>query len=379
MNSNYYGNFRNNNRNGYYPKKYNAKENKKYIPQANIREVEINSISQTEPSKPKFSLDLKITSQLEAATNDETQSITNLKHELIGTSNNTEDLNEQLRSILTKLEEIDIDKKISEITKNVNETYSKMKKETIDSIMTIKTELEETIEKTANQNSNDLNEIKALFSWQCLSDLRNHLVTLKGEYYAKPIIITSVYEFEKFYESIMSSDLKEKFVYKKSFSEIIHIIYEAFNGKTISNSESATLDDEFWTLVNLFNNSNKKNKTKLKLNLSGSLYRIIKHFRGIPDDIIIEFGDLIPVLNSENKIAKAKRKINTVVNLLYEILSRQIQMSSLSNKIFAYGHIYYGGKSKEIQVKDCLENDIYFDFVELNKESSIYNKLIILV
>ena len=54
-------------------------------------------------------------------------------------------------------------------------------------------------------------------------------------------------------------------------------------------------------------------------------------------------------------------------------------MSSLSNKIFAYGHIYYGGKSKEIQVKDCLENDIYFDFVELNKESSIYNKLIILV
>ena len=75
MNSNYYGNFRNNNRNGYYPKKYNAKENKKYIPQANIREVEINSISQTEPSKPKFSLDLKITSQLEAATNDE-----NAKH-----------------------------------------------------------------------------------------------------------------------------------------------------------------------------------------------------------------------------------------------------------------------------------------------------------
>lgn len=233
-----------------------------------------------------------------------------------------------------------------------------MKKETIDSIMTIKTELEETIEKTANQNSNDLNEIKAIFSWQCLSDLRNHLVTLKGEYYAKPIIITSVYDFEKFYESIMSSDLREKFVYKKSFSEIIHIIYEAFNGKTISNSESATLDDEFWTLVNLFNNSNKKNKMKLKLNL-------IKHFRGIPDDIIIEFGDLIPVLNSENKIAKAKRKINTVINLLYEILSRQIQMSSLSNKIFAYGHIYYGGKSKEISIKDFLENDIYFDFVEL--------------
>ena len=63
-----------------------------------------------------------------------------------------------------------------------------MKKETIDSIMSIKTELEETIEKTANQNSNDLNEIKALFSWQCLSDLRNNLVTLKGEHFAKPII-----------------------------------------------------------------------------------------------------------------------------------------------------------------------------------------------
>ena len=315
MNSNYYGNFRNNR---YYPKKSYAKENKKYLQQSNIREVEINSISQTEPSKPKFSPETNITY-----------------------------------------------KKISEISNNVNETYTKLKNETIDSIMTIKTELEGAIERTANQNINDLNEIKGLFSWQCLSDLRNNLVTLKGEHFAKPIIITSVYEFEKYYEYILSSDLREKFTHKKSFSEIIHIIYENFNGKNITNAENSTLDEEFWTLVNLFNNNNKKHKTKLKLNLSGSLYRIIKHFRGIPDDIIIEFGDLIPVLNSENKIAKAKRKINTVVNLLYEILSRQIQMSSLSNKIFAYGHIYYGGKSQEIQVKDFLENDIYFDFVEL--------------
>ena len=144
MNSNYYGNFRNNNRNGYYPKKSYAKDNKKYVQQGNIREVEINSISQTEPSKPKFSPETKITY------------------------------------------------KMSEITNNVNETYSKLKKETIDSIMTIKTELEETIERTASQNVTDLNEIKALFSWQCLSDLRNHLVTLKGEHFAKPIIITSV-------------------------------------------------------------------------------------------------------------------------------------------------------------------------------------------
>ncbi len=141
MNSNYYGNFRNNR---YYPKKSYAKENKKYLQQSNIREVEINSISQTEPSKPKFSPETN------------------------------------------------------------NETYTKLKNETIDSIMTIKTELEGAIERTANQNINDLNEIKGLFSWQCLSDLRNNLVTLKGEHFAKPIIITSVYEFEKYYEYILS-------------------------------------------------------------------------------------------------------------------------------------------------------------------------------
>ena len=75
MNSNYYGNFRNNR---YYPKKSYAKENKKYLQQSNIREVEINSISQTEPSKPKFSPETNITY-----------------------------------------------KKISEISNNVNETYTK--------------------------------------------------------------------------------------------------------------------------------------------------------------------------------------------------------------------------------------------------------------
>ena len=155
----------------------------------------------------------------------------------------------------------------------------------------------------------------------------------------------------------------QKYLIDKKYTEVASLILDG-EIKAYGNNYFIILfsnDND----VNLFNNNNKKHKTKLKLNLSGSLYRIIKHFRGIPDDIIIEFGDLIPVLNSENKIAKAKRKINTVINLLYEILSRQLQMSSLSNKIFAYGHIYYGGKSKEISVKDFLENDIYFDFVEL--------------
>lgn len=367
MNSNYYGgNFRNNNRNGYYPKKYNMKENKKHTQQSNIREVEINSITQTEPSKPKFSPENKIISPIESTTNDETQSITNLKHEFIANSN-TEDLNDQIRTILSKLEELDIDKKINDIATNVNETYNKIKKETIDSILSIKTDLEKKIENAPNQNSKDISEIKALFSWQCLSDLRNHLVTLKGEYYSKPVIITSVYEFEKYYESILSNDLREKLVSNKNFSEIIHLIYEASNMKNVNKdtNNNSTLDDEFWTLVNLFDNNNEKHKTKLSLNLSGSLYRIIKHFRGIPDDIIIEFGDLIPVLNSEKKIKKAKKKINTVISLLFEILIRQLRISGLSIKIFAFGHIYYGGKNKEIAVKDVLENDIYFDFIEL--------------
>ena len=35
------------------------------------------------------------------------------------------------------------------------------------------------------------------------------------------------------------------------------------------------------------------NPYKLILNLSGNVYRIIKHFRGLSDDIIIDFGEII--------------------------------------------------------------------------------------
>ena len=58
--------------------------------------------------------------------------------------------------------------------------------------------------------------------------------------------------------------------------------------------------------------------------------------------------------------------MNIIINLIYEILNRQIELSELSNKIFAYGHFYYGKKSKNIELKEFEENSIYFDFIELN-------------
>jgi chaperonin cofactor prefoldin len=193
----------------------------------------------------------------------------------------------------------------------------------------------------------------------------------------------------QYYDSILSSDLKKRLIQKKSFTEIMHMVYESFKGSTnnkknLNNSTTPlslnnsnvgksnnnlninenNIEEEFWSLVNLYHNNNTKNKVKLKLNISGSMYRIIKHFRGIPDDIIIEFGDLVPMIYNKETIQKTKRKINTIINLLYEVLFRQIQMNGMS-KIFAYGHIYYGNKAKDVVLGDFLENDIYFDFVQL--------------
>lgn len=77
----------------YHQKKYNnPKEPKKYPQQGNIREVEINSITQTEPSKPKqipkndeTNHQRPLIDQVDivSKTNDETPNITYFKQDFI--------------------------------------------------------------------------------------------------------------------------------------------------------------------------------------------------------------------------------------------------------------------------------------------------------
>ena len=331
--NNYYSlnNFYNRNKN--YPKKKFQFQNK-----GNIREVEINSISQTEPTKQKETYNnnnqiYNVLNQIDqfdniSKTNDETLSITNFKQEFIGC--NSDDIifrdfiSSQVKTLLSKLEDIDLDKKFNEISNK---------------LLDVKNSLENKIEDYNKKNEEEILEIKELFEWQSMNDLRKKLILLKGE---------------KYYDSILSNDLKEKFFKNnKSFSEIISMIYEDYkeNNKYKDNNSD---------------NLNDNNENKLILNLSGTIYRIIKHFRGLSDDIIIDFGELIPFLDTKEKIDNAKRNINIVVNLIYEILGKQIEISELSNKIFAYGHFFYGYKGNNIELKEFDENSIYFDFIELN-------------
>lgn len=84
----YHQNVRGNNKN-YYPKKYNnPKELKKNPQQSIVREVEINSLTQTEPSKTKKMTIINENSEeatidqadVISKTNDETPNLTYLKH-----------------------------------------------------------------------------------------------------------------------------------------------------------------------------------------------------------------------------------------------------------------------------------------------------------
>ena len=363
--NNYYSlnNFYNRNKN--YPKKKFQFQNK-----GNIREVEINSISQTEPTKQKETYNnnnqiYNVLNQIDqfdniSKTNDETLSITNFKQEFIGC--NSDDIifrdfiSSQVKTLLSKLEDIDLDKKFNEISNK---------------LLDVKNSLENEIEDYNKKNEEEILEIKELFEWQSMNDLRKKLILLKGEKYSSNYVINSVFDFEKYYDSILSNDLKEKFFKNnKSFSEIISMIYEDYkeNNKYKDNN-SDNLNDKFWFIVHSFikdENVNDNNENKLILNLSGTIYRIIKHFRGLSDDIIIDFGELIPFLDTKEKIDNAKRNINIVVNLIYEILGKQIEISELSNKIFAYGHFFYGYKGNNIELKEFDENSIYYDFIELS-------------
>ena len=363
--NNYYNQNNFHNRNKNYPKKKFLFQNK-----GNIREVEINSISQTEPTKQKEKYnnnnqiynDLNQIDQFDnfSKTNDETLSITNFKQEFIGC--NSDDIifrdfiSSQVKSLITKLDDMDLDKKFNEISNQ---------------ILNVKNSLENKIEDYNKKNEEEILEIKELFEWHSINDLRKKLTILKGEKYSSNYVINSVFDFEKYYDSILSNDLKEIFLNNnKSFSEIISMIYEDYkeNNKYKDNN-SDNLNDKFWFIVHSFikdENLNDNNENKLILNLSGSIYRIIKHFRGLSDDIIIDFGELIPFLDTKEKIDNAKRNINIVVNLIYEILGKQIEISELSNKIFAYGHFFYGYKGNNIELKEFDENSIYYDFIELS-------------
>ena len=363
--NNYYNQNNFHNRNKNYPKKKFLFQNK-----GNIREVEINSISQTEPTKQKEKYnnnnqiynDLNQIDQFDnfSKTNDETLSITNFKQEFIGC--NSDDIifrdfiSSQVKSLITKLDDMDLDKKFNEISNQ---------------ILNVKNSLENKIEDYNKKNEEDILEIKELLEWQNINDLRKKLLLLKGEKYSNNYVINNVFDFEKYYDSILSNDLKEIFLNNnKSFSEIITMIYNDYKeNNNYQNNNLDNLNDKFWFIVHSFIKDEKlkdNNENKLILNLSGSIYRIIKHFRGLSDDIIIDFGELIPFLDTKEKIDNAKRNINIVVNLLYEILDKQIEISELSNKIFAYGHFFYGYKGNNIELKEFDENSIYFDFIELN-------------
>ena len=363
--NNYYNQNNFHNRNKNYPKKKFLFQNK-----GNIREVEINSISQTEPTKQKEKYnnnnqiynDLNQIDQFDnfSKTNDETLSITNFKQEFIGC--NSDDIifrdfiSSQVKSLITKLDDMDLDKKFNEISNQ---------------ILNVKNSLENKIEDYNKKNEEDILEIKELLEWQNINDLRKKLLLLKGEKYSNNYVINNVFDFEKYYDSILSNDLKEIFLNNnKSFSEIITMIYNDYKeNNNYQNNNLDNLNDKFWFIVHSFikdENLDDNNENKLILNLSGTIYRIIKYFRGLSDDIIIDFGELIPFLDKKEKIDNAKKNINIVVNLLYEILSKQIEISELSNKIFAYGHFFYGYKGNNIELKEFVENSIYFDFIELN-------------
>ena len=363
--NNYYNQNNFHNRNKNYPKKKFLFQNK-----GNIREVEINSISQTEPTKQKEKYnnnnqiynDLNQIDQFDnfSKTNDETLSITNFKQEFIGC--NSDDIifrdfiSSQVKSLITKLDDMDLDKKFNEISNQ---------------ILNVKNSLENKIEDYNKKNEEDILEIKELLEWQNINDLRKKLLLLKGEKYSNNYVINNVFDFEKYYDSILSNDLKEIFLNNnKSFSEIITMIYNDYKeNNNYQNNNLDNLNDKFWFIVHSFIKDEKlkdNNENKLILNLSGTIYRIIKYFRGLSDDIIIDFGELIPFLDKKEKIDNAKKNINIVVNLLYEILSKQIEISELSNKIFAYGHFFYGYKGNNIELKEFVENSIYFDFIELN-------------
>jgi hypothetical protein len=363
--NNYYNlnNFYNRNKN--YQKKKFQFQNK-----GNIREVEINSISQTEPSKQreKYNNKNQIDNELNqidqfdniSKTNDDTLSITNFKQECLGCISDDiifrDFISSQVKTLISKLEDIDFDKKFNEISNQITD---------------VKNSIENKIEDYNKKNEEEILEIKELFEWHSINDLRKKLTILKGEKYSSNYIINNVFDFEKYYDSILSNDLKEKFLKNnKSFSEIIIMIYEDYKKNTkYQSNNSDNLNDKFWFIVHSFikdENLDDNNENKLILNLSGTIYRIIKYFRGLSDDIIIDFGELIPFLDKKEKIDNAKKNINIVVNLLYEILSKQIEISELSNKIFAYGHFFYGYKGNNIELKEFVENSIYFDFIELN-------------
>ena len=159
-NINYINQVNYHNRTKNYQKKKNIFPNK-----GNIREVEINSMSQTEPTihneynkKVKNKNSENELNQIDqfdyiSKTNDETLSITNFKQEFIGT--NTDDIifrdyiTSQIKSLVCKLEENDFEKKMSDISNKINE---------------VQISLENKIDNYCKKNEEEMYEIKELFN-----------------------------------------------------------------------------------------------------------------------------------------------------------------------------------------------------------------------
>ena len=186
---------------------------------------------------------------------------------------------------------MDLDKKFNEISNQITN---------------VKNSLENKIEDYNKKNEEDILEIKELLEWQSINDLRKKLTLLKGEKYSNNYVINNVFDFEIYYDSILSNDLKEIFLNNnKTFSEIITMIYNDYKkNNNYQNNNLDNLNDKFWFIVHSFikdENLKDNNENKLILNLSGTIYRIIKYFRGLSDDIIIDFGELIPFLDKKEK------------------------------------------------------------------------------
>ena len=104
-------------------------------------------------------------------------SITNFKQEFTGT--NTDDIifrdfvTSQVKTLVSKLDDFDFEKKLNEISNKIND---------------VKISLENKIEDYYKQNEEDIMEIKELFNWQSINDLRVKLKNVKGEKYTKNFI-----------------------------------------------------------------------------------------------------------------------------------------------------------------------------------------------
>lgn len=309
---------------------------------------------------------------------------------------NNEKIISQLKNLISSLEGLEINKKIANIDTKMSE---------------IETMVENKIKEFSNKSEKQMNVIQNLFQWETQQEIKEKVEKSKGENYSKSFLIRNVYDFQKYYENILSNDLKE-LIYNhssmkiisnlKSVSEIIHLIFNEenkekseslieINDKIYSedgdnDEEEFDINEEFWLLIKNLSKQWKKEKDddderfneiidrSWKINISGSIYRLIKHHRGVNDDIIIDLGDVMPYINDEKELENSKKKIFILSLVLSKILIKQLEQIGIipanekenGIKLYSYGHIFYGMKiNSNIELKDYETNEIYFDFIQV--------------